>query len=242
MHLLDLTLPTPEENLALDEALLEEAEAGGAEVLRLWESPRPLVVIGRSSKIDSEVDRGHCRRAGVPVLRRCSGGAAVVAGPGCLMYAVVLKYDQRDHLRMINRAHQFVMGRNAEAVNSIVPPASAVEVAGISDLAWGPRRQKVSGNSLRCKRSSLLYHGTLLYDFALPLIHQCLGLAPRQPDYRQGRDHDSFVANLHADAQQLRDALVSAWRADSTLPQWPRERTQQLAEERYRQTQWNEKI
>src|SRR5581483_7530419 len=37
MHFLDLTLPTLTENLALDEALLLEAEEGGAEVLRLWE-------------------------------------------------------------------------------------------------------------------------------------------------------------------------------------------------------------
>ena len=42
MKLLDLTLETPAENLALDEALLEEAEQSTkpTEVLRLWESPR----------------------------------------------------------------------------------------------------------------------------------------------------------------------------------------------------------
>src|SRR5882672_9451286 len=53
-RLLDLTLPTPEENLALDEALLLDLErAVGAsdesnaeETLRFWESPVPFVVIG----------------------------------------------------------------------------------------------------------------------------------------------------------------------------------------------------
>ncbi len=51
MELLELTLATPEENLALDEALLDEAEAAGrpSEVLRLWESILPAVVVGRSS-------------------------------------------------------------------------------------------------------------------------------------------------------------------------------------------------
>jgi lipoate-protein ligase A len=49
MKLLDLTLPTPAENLALDEALLDAAEAGELpdEVLRLWEFPQAVVVIGR---------------------------------------------------------------------------------------------------------------------------------------------------------------------------------------------------
>jgi len=52
MKLLDLTLPSPAENLALDEALLDAAEAGemADEVLRFWESPQPLVVVGRSSQ------------------------------------------------------------------------------------------------------------------------------------------------------------------------------------------------
>ena len=41
MKLLDLTLPSPAENLACDEALLDWCENGeGEEVLRFWESAR----------------------------------------------------------------------------------------------------------------------------------------------------------------------------------------------------------
>jgi len=49
MRYLDLTLPTPAENLALDEALLEEAERAGraTETLRVWEPREPIVVVGR---------------------------------------------------------------------------------------------------------------------------------------------------------------------------------------------------
>ena len=84
MTLLDLTLPTAAENLALDEALLDEAEASsaGCETLRLWEPKEPAVVIGRSSQAAIEVRLDACRELAVPVLRRASGGAAVVTGPG----------------------------------------------------------------------------------------------------------------------------------------------------------------
>jgi lipoate-protein ligase A len=83
MQRLELTLDTPAENIALDEALLDEAEARGpeAEYLRVWESRAPLVVLGRSSKAE-EVNLAACRERGMPVLRRSSGGAAIVAGPG----------------------------------------------------------------------------------------------------------------------------------------------------------------
>ena len=62
MDLLDLTLPSPAENLALDEALLDwaEAERSGAEFLRLWESPQLLVVLGRTSQMEREVDVAAC--------------------------------------------------------------------------------------------------------------------------------------------------------------------------------------
>ena len=92
MRRLDLTLPTPAENLACDEALLEWAEEQDRdwEFLRLWESPQPVVVVGRSSRIALEVCGDACRERDIPILRRSSGGAAIVAGPGCLMYALVL--------------------------------------------------------------------------------------------------------------------------------------------------------
>jgi len=70
MKLLDLTLPTPAENVALDEALLDAAEAGeiNDEVLRLWESPTVAVVVGRSSRVEEEVNLVACQEAGIPIL------------------------------------------------------------------------------------------------------------------------------------------------------------------------------
>ena len=73
MRCLDLSLPTPEENLAADEALWEGVEAGGAEVLRFWEAPAPFVVLGYANRAAREADLAACRARGVPVLRRVTG-------------------------------------------------------------------------------------------------------------------------------------------------------------------------
>jgi len=236
MQLLDLTLPTAAENLALDEALLEEAEsaARAVETLRFWEPAEPLVVVGRSSHIASEVRVDACRNLGIPVLRRISGGAAVVTGPGCLMYAVILERRLHGELRMIDRAHRFVLGTLAAAMKGLVP---GVRCHGISDLAIDGR--KFSGNSLRCRRNYLLYHGTLLYEFPLELIEQCLAMPPRQPAYRAGRTHAAFVTNLPLPAAAIRRAIAAAWNAGDPLDDWPRELTSRLAAEKYRQPSWN---
>ena len=238
MRLLDLTLPSPAENLALDEALLEEAEAAlaPAETLRLWEPSAPMVVVGRSSRIAAEVHADACRRRGIPILRRTSGGAAVVAGPGCLMYALILSCRRRPALCAVDAAHRLVLGTIARALGPLAP---AVACRGISDLALGPDGRKFSGNSIRMKRDHLLYHGTLLYDFPLELIEECLAMPPREPDYRVGRAHQGFVTNLPLGRAAIRQALVSAWDAREPCPDWPRQRTAQLAAERYLRAEWN---
>lgn len=238
MRYLDLTLPTPAENLALDEALLGEAELAGRprETLRLWEPPGLMVVVGRSSRVNDEVYRDFCRAHGVPILRRPSGGAAVVAGPGCLMYALVISYELRPALRMIDRAHRFVLGRIAAALRPLVP---GVTTRGTSDLAIGDL--KFSGNSVRCKRDHVLYHGTLLYDFRLDLIGQCLKMPSRQPKYRDGRPHGAFVANLPLSAERIRRAMLTAWEANEACSAWPRDATARLAAEEYGNPKWNER-
>jgi lipoate-protein ligase A len=235
MKLLDLTLPSPAENLALDEALLEEAEESGSEeTLRLWEPNQPFVVLGRSSRAKQEANLDYCRKNNISVLRRSSGGAAIVTGPGCLMYAVILSYEKHPALRMIERAHQFVLGVTAKAISRV---AADVEMLGTSDLTL--QQKKFSGNSLRCKRHHFLYHGTLLYAFPLRLISACLGNPPRQPDYREQRDHASFVRNLPVTADQLRRALCDEWNAVDSRTDWPRPRTEALVAQRYSRDQWN---
>ena len=241
LYLEELSLP-PAQQLALDELLLLQSEAGqGEEYLRLWELAGPAVVIGRGTRLDDEVDRTACQRAGVPILRRSSGGAAIVAAAGCLFYSLVLSLRRRPQLRSIDQAHRLVLTRTAHA---LVALGCSVEPAGISDLALpaGGQLMKISGNSLRVRRHSLLYHGTLLYDFDLSLIERLLKQPPRQPEYRHGRAHRDFVTNLPLERTALVGTLVQAWSPLTPCDQWPRAEADELAEQKYATPQWNERL
>lgn len=254
MRRLALTLPTPAENLACDEALLEwaEEEAPDGEFLRLWESPRPLVVVGRSSRVGLEVREDACRERGIPILRRSSGGSAIVAGAGCLMYAVVLSYKLRPELRDIRRAHSEVLTRIADSLNGLCLEAGSISRAGTSDLVFAAAGEnspealrersaprKFSGNSLRARRSHFLYHGTLLYEFDLRMIETCLRLPPRQPEYRGQRSHAEFVMNLPVARKALVDAVDRAWPTQGELGEIPSARIAGLVAERFGQRGWN---
>jgi len=231
---------------------LEAAETAAQplETLRFWEPAENMAVVGRSSYVDAEVHQDACRELGIPVFRRISGGAAIVTGPGCLMYAVVLSYQNYPGLSVVKQAHAFVLETLANALSTILPSpfgrgaggegpvGAAVHYCGTSDLALDG--MKFSGNSMRCRKRHLLYHGTILYNFPLELISRCLKIPPRMPDYRNARDHETFVANLPVPAEDIKRALLSAWNALEPLEVWPRELTARLAAEKYGNPQWND--
>lgn len=230
------TLPTIAENLALDEALLVAADEGpaGEEVLRLWQTTSTFVVLGRSSKVDVEVDREAAERLDAPIFRRVSGGTSIAASRGCLFYAVLLNLEQRPHLRMLDEAHRYVMSRTLAGVEPLCPD---IRFQGTCDLVLGDR--KVSGNSLRVGRNWLVYHGTLLVDMNLQLIAQLLNHPPREPDYRAGRKHEDFLANLRVDTDRLIHSLRAAWAAEQALEAIPTEIVGRLVSERYSRAEWN---
>ena len=82
MQYLDLTLPTPHQNLACDEALLDWCEDGyDEEILRLWEPHEYFVVLGYTNKLNTEINSVARATRQLPILRRCSGGGTVLQGP-----------------------------------------------------------------------------------------------------------------------------------------------------------------
>ena len=237
MLLLNSTLHPTARNLALEDALLEEAEQGRwvLEYLRLWRPAEPFVVIGRGSKIAEEVNLAATQNAGIPIFRRISGGAAIVAGPGCLLYAVMLSLKKRPHLAMVDEAHRFVMDQMTAALRSIQPQ---VAHDGTCDLVLAGR--KFSGNSLRVRREWLLYHGTILLDMNLEWIARYLKHPPREPGYREHRPHHEFVCNLGSSLETVEQLLANQWGAASQNVELPLALADQLVLEKYSQSSWNQ--
>lgn len=219
-RLLDLTLPSPVENLALDEALLDELEEqGGDPVLRLWESDRHFVVLGRACRVIDDVHLAACRQDGLPILQRATGGGTVLQGPGCLSYALVLPLDLHPDLADIRRTNRFILQHTAAALHRWEP---ATTFRGISDLAIGD--MKISGNAQRRTRKALLFHGTILHGMQAEIIAHYLKQPARQPDYRQDRPHGAFLRTIQAKAEDIKLAIADAWSVDSTLGAWPEAR------------------
>lgn len=236
MNLCDLTLASPEENLACDEALLDACEAGSLEgVLRFWEPTRPFVVVGYGNEVGREVNQAFCRQHDIPILRRCSGGGTVLQGPGCLNYCLVLRVEHSPSLAGISGTNDFVMGRHQRALQTLLDVP--VEREGHTDLVIGGR--KFSGNSQRRRKDSVLFHGSFLLQADLGLMEQALPLPSRQPEYRSGRSHGDFLMNLKMAVSPVKSALAQAWKALEPLKDIPKEEILRLAAQRYKSDKWN---
>ena len=237
MKYLDLTLATPAENLACDEAILDFCEeTDGLEVLRIWEPTEYFVVVGYANKVEVEVNARVCREKNIPILRRCSGGGTVVQGCGCLNYSLILNFAGNNSLETITRANAFIMGKHRDLLGTFLK--SDVSIKGHTDLVIGGR--KFSGNAQRRKKKFLLFHGTFLLDFKIHLIEELLRLPSQEPCYRERRAHLDFLMNLHQPAAELKRILKSGWNATENLTSVPD--FSQLVQAKYTRDEWNFKF
>lgn len=241
MHLLDLTLATPAENLALDEALWEACEAGGPEILRFWEPSFPFVVLGYANRIATEVNLEACTQRSIPVLRRISGGGTVLQSPGCLNYTLVFRLAATGPTANVSATNLHIMNRHATALAQAL--GRPVRKRGDTDLAIGD--QKFSGNAQRRGRRALLFHGTVFCHGDLELMEAVLPPPSRQPDYRAGRSHTSFVSPLGVPPERVKEILRRAWqisheptRSATFSPHAVIARARELARTKYESHAW----
>jgi len=236
MKLCELTLPTPEENLACDEALLDLCEAGGSEeILRLWAPRQYFVALGYANKAETEVNLPFCRGHAIPVLRRCTGGGTVLQGPGVLNYSLILRINDSGPCHSIHTTNQFILERHRDVLAGLV--CAPVEWRGQTDLAIGGL--KFAGNAQRRCRRFLLFHGSFLLHLDLGLVEQVLPLPSRQPDYRADRSHTDFLINLNVPAPTTSAALIKAWNTSAPLAPIPLDEITRLASEKYSLDEWN---
>jgi lipoate-protein ligase A len=181
-----------------DADLLEPHERGAR--LRVFVPQRVLVVIGRGSDPALEVRADTVREDGVPVLRRGSGGCAVVLTPQMVCVSFAFYGEQQ------GKSADYFRGCNDLIIRALERcGVDGLEHAGISDIAR--RGRKISGSALYRNRLLVFYHVVINLGGSSALIERYLRHPPRTPDYRNGRAHEEFVTSLAAEGYAVDAAL-----------------------------------
>jgi lipoate-protein ligase A len=164
--------------MALDEALLRgRIRASGAPTVRFYGWRPATVSLGYAQPLGDTVDRARCRAMGVGLVRRPTGGSAILHEPPEreVTYSVVAREgdfagadDVLETYRVLGQGLAVGLGRLGVAAD-LVPfargrsdgsPAFCFRRAGAYEIAVGGR--KLVGSAQRRQRGSFLQHGSVL--------------------------------------------------------------------------------
>jgi len=166
-------------NMAVDEAILEGVARGSSPpTLRVYAWKPPTVSTGHSQKASVELDLEACRKRGFGVVRRPTGGRAVLHA-GELTYSVVGRSGEAPLGGSIAETYQAIAGglllglMELEVSAELAPVATASrgrgEVAPPCFVSAGRYEVVVAGRKLigsaqRRVGAAVLQHGSLLTD------------------------------------------------------------------------------
>lgn len=243
------TAASPAADLALEEAIqLAIEDDKSPNTWRIWQAAVPAVILGTGQESAREANLQFAAANKLPVLRRHSGGGAVVIGPGAINFSAFYRFNDL-------AGSETIRGAMSGALRYVIRVLEKWDVrareAGTSDLAAlgadGTLR-KIAGNSQARKRRSVLVHGTLLANPDFTLIQNALNFPSSIPDYRSGRDHRAFLTSLHelsapCDLKSFTNELLAALPSDKFSSAEPTEdeltRAGRLLIEKYGTDTWN---
>jgi lipoate-protein ligase A len=239
-------------NMAIDEAILTAKIAGQVpNTLRFYRWQPSAVSIGRNQSPEAEVYLDVCKRLGVNVVRRISGGGTVYHDfEGEVTYSVTAKtadmgtaditsvyvkiYDAiKDALRLLGITADFSSGDAKNCPNLTV------------------NGKKISGSSQTITRGVVLQHGTLLRSVDLPKMFMLLKL--KNASCTQAADiakrKITSIQNELGHAvipETVANALAQGFRAMLKIQLEPGELTayevelaNKLCKEKYATAEWN---
>ncbi|GAB4283165.1 MAG: DUF116 domain-containing protein [Deferrisomatales bacterium] len=171
--------------MAFDEALLTACAAGTSpDTLRFLEWAEPCVLVGFNQVVELEVRLEECRRRGIAVNRRITGGGAILCDPGQLGWEIVARKGSPGLPARFEELPEAlcegaVRGLRSLGLAASFRPRNDIEVAG----------RKISGTGGTEKGRAFLFQGTLLVDVDAEAMVRALRVPAEK---LRGREIDSI--------------------------------------------------
>jgi len=214
---IDVTGRSGAQNMALDTALLAEAQCSGRAFLRLYRFNPPCLSFGRHEPARSRYDRAAIARLGLDVVRRPTGGRAVWHEHE-VTYAVAAPIVAFGSLREAYRAIHATLtaalrtvGANATLAPdrptvrpSDRPAACFATSAGGEVLVDG---RKLVGSAQLREGGALLQHGSILLDGSQEMIRR----VSREQGAGSGETTLSAVLGRPVSFMEVAQAIVATW-------------------------------
>ena len=170
-------------NMSLDEELLARAQAGAAmPVLRLYSWAPPTVSLGRFQKMETAVHAEACARLGFDIVRRITGGRAVLH-KNELTYSIIARTDDPLFPPDVLGTYKVIAAGLLAGLTNLGIPAEMVarggrhaglvdkrpkDAACFSAPSWYEilvNNRKIIGSAQRRVAGAFLQHGSILIGY-----------------------------------------------------------------------------
>lgn len=257
------------ENMAIDEVLLESVVAGRSlPVLRLYRWSPAAVSLGYGQRGSDVVNLSACRGLGLEVVRRCTGGRAVLHDremtyavvsreltsvfPGGILnnYQVIARVLQQTMARL-GLEVQLASERSRGVVGSGAEKSACFAAPGQFELLY--QGHKLAGCAQKRLGECFLQHGSVPLDIDPDLLFQALNTRPGQiPSVGAERlmRHVGWLNRWLPDPvtiEQVETVFIETFAEllqvnfiDDQLTVTEQQRVSELREQRYANPGWNQ--
>ena len=172
-------------NMAVDEAILRAHSSNEVPpTLRLYRWNPPAVSLGFSQDIHRKINVDRCRELGIDVVRRPTGGRAVLHHSE-ITYAVIVSLDLLPG--SVLETYRFLSAGLVEAIRLLGLPAAVEDKPAKSTLQGSPAcfdspswyeievaGRKLVGSAQTRQRNVLLQHGSVLLELDIDRLQQVM--------------------------------------------------------------------
>lgn len=167
-RLLDTGKRSAAENMCLDETILEaKAEGVVPNTLRFLQFRPHACLVGFHQSVEQEIREDYCKRTGIEINRRITGGGAIYFGEDTLGWELIAGKDAASRdvpglYRLLCDAG--IQGLRSLGIDASFRPMNDIEVHG----------RKISGTGGTEARDAFLFQGTLLVDLNIQVMLRAL--------------------------------------------------------------------
>ncbi len=196
---------TSNENLALDEVLTERVGRGERKpTLRLWTFTDASVILGRFQSVQNEVNVDIARENGVGIVRRITGGGAMLALPdGAISYSI---YVPDDFVRGMSFAESYEMF-DSWVIGAIGELGVNAWYQGLNDITSD--LGKLGGAAQARKYGAVLHHTMIAYGMNSALLGQVLRVGKEKLSDKGIRSAEKRVGPLQQQIQLDREDVIN---------------------------------
>lgn len=240
-------------NMAIDEAILRaRIENFVPNTLRFYRWKPSAVSIGKFQKIEKEVQIDNCKKHGVDIVRRITGGGTVYHdAENEITYSVIARKEDLE-AKDITAVYAKIYAGLAEAIEILGLTADFSEGNAKTCPNLTVKGKKISGSAQSHKSGVVLQHGTLLLDVDLAKMFTLLRVPWANTFMKVVNVAKHKITSIRKELGrnistiEVYQALIKGFQnalnitlEDSELTSYERELAEKLHKEKYATKEWN---